>query len=177
MAEVGVAHPGTSADVRLECTYAIGTQDIANNRTYLTIWERIYVAAYNGAGGPWKASPASSASVTSVMGTHIGFSGGYDLRSSVQSSQSLGSWAGWVNHNADGTMALGISYAFSGNGGTPLGNGSGSFTITFPRIPRGPRVKFGGVWRNTVLYVKHLGVWKIAVLYVKHLGTWKIGGG
>lgn len=177
MAEVGVAHPGTSADVRIQCNASEGTVDIPNNRSYLYVSLILYVAAYNGAGGPFKLSPASYGYVNSSLGTMVATSKGYDLRSSVASSIVWGTWEGWVNHNSDGSMTVTFDYGFNGAGGTPLGNGSGGHSIVLTKIPRGPRIKIGALWKNTILYIKSSGVWKIALAYVKNAGVWKISGG
>lgn len=44
-------------------------------------------------------------------------------------------------------------------------------------IYAGPRVRYGGVYRNTVSYVRQGGVWKVAIPYVRQGGVWKIAGG
>lgn len=57
---------------------------------------------------------------------------------------------------------------------------SGEWTASFndfPSIPRGPRVRHNGAWRNTVAYVKHNGTWKIAIPHAKASGAWKVSGG
>lgn len=35
-------------------------------------------------------------------------------------------------------------------------------------------VKYGGVYRNALVYVKYAGTWRIATPYVKYAGTWRI---
>lgn len=40
----------------------------------------------------------------------------------------------------------------------------------------GPRIWYGGVWRDTVCYVKYGGVWRVAIPYIKRNGVWKIIG-
>lgn len=173
-----VASPGTSADVVVELLVSEGTVDIPNNRSMMYVTERLRVTAYNGAGGPFKTSPASYGYVNSSLGTLVSVSKGYDLRSSSGLNPiTWGTWSGWVTHDADGKKTVTFTYGFEGEGGTPLGNGSGSHSFTLTEIPRGPRIKIGAIWKNTILYIKSSGIWKIALLYIKSSGIWKITGG
>lgn len=85
-----------------------------------------------------------------------------------------------VAHNIDGTGSASASADFRSTVNTqswhvPQLNVSGSIGLS--RIPRGPRVRSNGQWRNTIPYVKHNGQWRIAIPYTKHGGQWKIGGG
>lgn len=85
-----------------------------------------------------------------------------------------------ITHNSDGTKTVPVSADFKTDTqgyswSVPYLAVSGNFALT--RIPRGPRVRHNGVWRNTVAYVRVAGVWKIAVPYVRSGGVWKIGGG
>jgi hypothetical protein len=89
-----------------------------------------------------------------------------------------------IPHNEDGTRPDLIIRAYctgvtggSNDDNIPDDTEAYSFPFSLVRIPRGPRVKDSGVWRNTILYVKDNGTWKIAIPYVKDNGTWKIGGG
>lgn len=81
-----------------------------------------------------------------------------------------------VPHNADGTRSLTSSGTLSTNH-SYFGSGTASGTMALPRIPRGPRVRSGGTWRNTVAYVRVGGVWKVATPYVRVGGVWKVAGG
>lgn len=86
-----------------------------------------------------------------------------------------------IPHNSDGTrpdlVIRGFCDAATNATYVPENTLAYTSAISLSRIPRGPRVKDGGVWKNTILYVKDNGTWKIAVPYVKDNGTWKIGGG
>ena len=86
-----------------------------------------------------------------------------------------------IPHDVDGTrpdlIIRGYVDAPSNATYVPENTQAYTYSMTLPRIPRGPRVKDSGVWKNTVLYVKDSGTWKIAIPYVKDSGTWKIGGG
>lgn len=97
----------------------------------------------------------------------------YDFQSS--DSLVLASGARTITHNTDGTKTVQFLTSADvdqmGVATTPTGS------VALARIPRGPRVRSGGVWRNTVAYVRSGGVWKIAIPYVRSNGTWKIGGG
>jgi hypothetical protein len=89
-----------------------------------------------------------------------------------------------IPHNEDGTRPDLIIRAYctgvtggSNDDNIPDDTEAYSFPFSLVRIPRGPRVKDSGVWRNTILYVKDNGEWKTAIPYVKDNGEWKIGGG
>jgi hypothetical protein len=86
-----------------------------------------------------------------------------------------------IPHNIDGTrpdlVIRGFCDAPSNESFLPSNTQASTNNLTLPRIPRGPRVKDGNVWKNTVLYVKDNNEWKIAIPYVKDNNVWKIGGG
>jgi hypothetical protein len=99
---------------------------------------------------------------------------GFDI--ATGSTGTLGSGNFWLGHNSDGTVgnpSLTLSVSSSN---FYVGNGSVSVSESGPRIPRGPRVRHGGAYRNTIAYVKHNGAWRIAIPYVKHNGAWKVAG-
>lgn len=81
-----------------------------------------------------------------------------------------------IAHNADGTRTLNSGGSLYTNH-TNFGNGTASGSMVLPRIPRGPRVRYAGTWRNTVAYVRTAGVWRIVVPYVRSGGVWRVGGG
>lgn len=86
-----------------------------------------------------------------------------------------------IPHNTDGTrpdvVIRGFCDAATNVTYVPENTTANTAAFALTRIPRGPRVKDNGVWKNTILYVKDNGTWKIAIPYVKDNGTWKIGGG
>lgn len=89
-----------------------------------------------------------------------------------------------IPHNNDGTRPDLVIRAYctgvtggSNDNNIPKNTEAYSYPFSLVRIPRGPRVKDSGVWKNTILYVKDNGTWKVAIPYVKDNGTWKIGGG
>jgi hypothetical protein len=86
-----------------------------------------------------------------------------------------------IPHNSDGTrpdvVIRGYCDSTDSASWVPESTTANTSAFSLPRIPRGPKVKDSGVWKNTVMYVKDGGVWKIAIPYVKDNGTWKIGGG
>lgn len=89
----------------------------------------------------------------------------------------LGNYDIQIPHGDDGkrgaiTLRMELEY---GNGNVDEAH---TFSFNdFPDIPRGPRLKAAGVWKNSLAYVKAAGIWKIALPYVKVSGLWKIGGG
>lgn len=168
----GTGPNGSRIDVWIE--YKIGTQDIANNRTYVNV--EFYACLRSGqSSGTWGSS-GRSATLT-VDGTGTSSSGGYDFRSTSYADRNhYGSFAGWIVHSADGTKSLSVSGTFS----TPsswITGGNVSGTIALPTIPRGMcRVRMGGVWRSpTTTYVRVAGVWRQGQVWVRAGGTWRRG--
>lgn len=88
-----------------------------------------------------------------------------------------------IEHNTDGTRPdlVITAYCASTSGqepdNVPKETTASTFPLSLVRIPRGPRVKDGTTWRNTILYVKDGNTWRIAIPYVKDVNTWRIGGG
>ncbi len=178
MVDVTVGSPGTSADVALRLVRSEGVVDIPNNRSYLYADLYLTVTAANGAGGPFRLSPASSASLGSSLGSLGTWSAGYDLRPASSLPQiHLIHWEGWVNHNADGTRTVSFTFSFTGAGGTPLDHGEGSDSIVLTAIPRNrAMVGVGGVWKQAETYVGINGEWKPALIYAGVSGQWKLAG-
>lgn len=158
---------------------ASSSPDPANNRSYLSVDLYLEVTAANGAGGPFRTSPADSNGyvTSSQLGTLINVTQGYDLRPAASlPSIYWGHWEGWVTHDADGTKTVNFSYGFTGGGGTPLGSGSGSDSIVLPALPRGPYVGVAGVAKSTLVYVGVGGVAKQAQMYIGVGGVAKLVG-
>jgi hypothetical protein len=178
MVDVAVGHPGTSASVVLRFVRSEGAVDIPNNRSYLYADLYLAVTAPNGAGGPWKLSPPSSASLGSSLGSMGTWSGGYDLRpASSLPSLHLIHWEGWVTHAADGKRTVSFTFSFVGAGGTPLDHGEGSDSIVLTAIPRNrAMVGVAGAWKEAETYVGVNGEWKPALIYAGVSGEWKLGG-
>ena len=176
MVDAAVAHPGTSAAVVLRFIRSEGTVDTVNNRSYLYADLYLKVTASNGAGGPFKTSPASSAYLNSSLGALGSWSAGYDLRPASGLPQiHLVHWEGWVAHDADGKKTVTFSFGFSGAGGTPLGSGSGSDSIVLTAISRNlMRVKVAGVQTFHLVYAKINGVMTPVQPAVKDGGTMKL---
>lgn len=176
MADAAVATPGTSADVVARLIRSEGTIDIPNNRSYLYADLYLKLTAANGAGGPWKLSPASSAYLNSSLGSMGAWSAGYDLRPASSLPQlHLIHWEGWVTHDPDGTKTVTFSFGFTGNGGTPLGSGAGADSITLAAIPRNRiRVGQGAVWRHAESYVGVNGEWRPALIHAGVGDAWRL---
>lgn len=182
MTDALVARPGTSATVVVRLTSSEGTVDIQNNRSYLYVDGYLGVTAANGAGGPYKLSPASSAALyaSGNLSGQIGsWSAGYDLRpASSLPFLHLIHWEGWVAHNADGSASVNLQFDFSGAGGTPLGFGSVSHTQGLSTIPRNRTiVGSGGTWKTGEVYVDINGERKMGQPYVGKDGAWVLLNG
>jgi len=106
-----------------------GTQDVANNRTY--VYRRVLlIVRYTGVSGPgWEASgtgmttsshPSSTADLS--VGTHVVLTG-----------------EGWVNHNSDGSWSQNVSgayrYGWTGSSWQYVW-GTGTNTAVLPSLPR-----------------------------------------
>lgn len=162
----------SSNGYQLELVVSAGTQNIANNTTVVS-WA-LYL--HNG----YKTIDSPCAGSATVGGSHAwGFNAQFTLLSQHQ-RRLLGSGSKTVKHNADGTgSAYSVAHYYSHTQGyiwsIPRLDVNGTISLT--RIPRGPRVRSGGVWKQTVAYVRVGGVWKIAIPYVRSGGVWKIGGG
>lgn len=157
---------------------AVTSQNIAGN--YSTVYYRVYVVKTSGSGF-WSGASGANTAYARFTGTGgylevwnaSGFA--YDFRNGSNSGSFL--WTeGTVNiaHNADGTGSYDFASEIRLDGLGTATAGTGSRGL--PRIPRGPRVKTGGTWRNTICYVKVGGTWRIALPYVKTGGTWRLGG-
>lgn len=154
------------------------SQDIVNNKSIL----RVYVRAVN-TGNTSSNSTYPGAQYFSVDGINPGSShfGNPFLPSGFATNQQRwrdGPYDIDIPHLADGTRPdITIRMILDYDGGAVSNENYTAVISGIPRIPRGPRVKDAGTWKNTIAYVKDAGVWKIAIPYVKDAGTWKIGGG
>ncbi len=158
-----------NAQYQVDMDAALVSQDIAANTSQ--VYARLIVRKLSGTGfwtlddQPWSVD----------FGGHLA-SGvfTYDFRDYTE----LILWQDTITHthNADGTRTV----AYSGTAAMdtpPGGSATAPGSLILPRIPRGPRVKVGAVWRHTVAYVNDGGTWKIALPHVKESGTWKVAGG
>lgn len=147
-----------------------GDYDIANNRSRLSIAllveETAQQASWTYDPQPWNAS---------IGGVPYSGSFSFDFRPSGNQSITLLSTSRWFDHNSDGTLTVLCKSDLIDI--SVLGTSQISFNYELPRIPRGPKVKIDGEWKNTVAYMKVDGEWVIGIPYVKDDGTWKIGGG
>lgn len=182
MTDVAIGTPGTSADVVARLVRSEGLIDVPNNRSYLYADLYLKVTAANGASGPWKASPPSSASLGSSLGSLGTWSGGYDLRpASSLPAQLLIHWEGWVAHDADGKKTVSFTITFTGAGGSPLDHGYGEDSIVLSAIPRNRIIARDdeGDFVTADFHAKVNGVFVPAQLYARETfgGPFKLCGG
>jgi hypothetical protein len=152
---------------RLTMTVVLNSQDIASNSSLvdwnLYINKNSYSPTYSFATSYWSRNVGPQYGEGSFT---------YDFRN--YDSLLLASGQTRITHNADGTG----SCAFNGAANVQvMGTASVAGSLPLPRIPRGPLVRYGGTWRNTVAYVRDGGTWKIATPYVRSGGVWKVSGG
>lgn len=175
--DVALPAPGTTATIWLRLAISAGSPNIVDNYTPVS-WQT-WLEKIGTAGGPWALADVCTG-WTIINDDYVLNYGefDYDFRPSGGTAppRILGSGTVNVPHNADGTKVLTFSAGWS-EPHNLIGNGSLSNGLTLARIPRGPRVKQGGQYKNTVAYVKQGGQYKIAIPYVKNAGQYKIGGG
>lgn len=160
----------TRPNVTAKITVTVGAQNVSANTTSVTVKLQCYETAQQSS---WHLTDDLPFSLSGFGATITG-DWSFDFRPTGNQSYTLINTTRNIAHDSDGTKTLTITSSIAGD---TLGSSSPNVTITLPRIPRGPRVKDNGVWRNTIMYVKDNGVWRIAIPYVKDNGTWKIGGG
>jgi hypothetical protein len=166
----GTGPNGDRIDVWIEY---ITTQDVINNRSRIIAY--FYAALHPGESSATYGSNGCNSvfSVDGVSGINLKSNGSYDFRD-ADTLNLLGTFDGYVAHNDDGTKTVTLSGSFA----TPsdyITGGSASGNVTLPAIPRGFRVKVGGVWKVAVPYVKVGGTWKQAIAYGKVGTAWKQG--
>jgi hypothetical protein len=154
---------------RLELTATVVGQDIAANTSTIA-WE-LRLRHTSGTPGSWNTTPAPW--TVDIGDQHSSGSSAYDFRSNLFGVVVLGSGASTVAHNPDGTLTITVAGSFTSS---HIGSSTASGPLELPRIPRGPRVKVGAVWRHTVAYVNVGGSWRIAIPYTNVAGTWRTGG-
>lgn len=152
---------------RLSMSVVYVDQNIAANTSRVSFWLGIKKNSYSPS---W--SNEASYFQRSVAGQFNDGYFTYDFRNSDELMLDGGYIT--VAHNDDGTGSLGFS---GGADVAVFGVANVAGSLTLPRIPRGPRVRYGGQWRNTVAYVRSGGSWRIAIPYVRSGGSWRIGGG
>jgi hypothetical protein len=172
--------PGTglAASLQLALTeQELTPEDIAANRSRVT-YDAFIRRDNTGGTGTFNLEGCTAAldlnNSTIIHNTNHG----YDFRSSsgqgaVGATVAIGSGTIDVTHDDDGSKSLPFSLSYVDDGAL-IGNTSLAGSLALASIPRGPRVRHAGSWKNTVLYVRHAGSWKIAVLYTRTNGTWKV---
>lgn len=168
----GTGPNGDRIDVWIE--WKVTEQDVDNNRSYVRAY--FYAALKSGQSSTtWGDSGCSSSfSVGGVSGTGLKSDGSYDFRS-PSTVNSLGTFAGWINHSSDGTKSVTFSGSFTTSSSWITG-GSASGSRTLPTIERGLiRVRVSGTWRTGVPYVRVAGTWRRGQAFVKISGVWRRG--
>ena len=148
---------------RLTCNYV--STDIAGNRTKWS-WK----AEFINSGGVW-----GDGNEWRLRGFAIKSWADFYIPSG-SSTILLGEGEFWKYHEPDGTYDTENFYLDIASTNPYVGNGTATLAISPPLIPRGPRVRYNGTWRNTVAYAKVSGTWKTVVPYANVSGTWKVGG-
>ena len=129
---------GGRIDVWIEYTY---TQEEANNRSYVTAY---FYAELNPsyASSTWGSSGCYSAfNVDGASGSNLKSNGSYDFRSS-STLNLLGSYSGYIAHNADGTKSISMTGSFSTSSSYITGGNVGG-TMPLTTIPRASSVSVG----------------------------------
>lgn len=146
-----------------------GVQNIAQNTTNVS-WS---LRARSTGGSPTWSASAQSWSVNIGGFTNSG-TWTLDFRNGVvQIIVASSTWV--IEHNNDGTKTLTSSGTLITDH-TSFGRGTASGSVVLDRIPRGPKVRYNGAWRDTIAYVRSGGTWRNAVPYVKVGASWKPAG-
>ena len=163
----------TSNGYELIVTSTLLSQDVANNRSRVrtsiqirSIFARAFNSRVRGR------ALSNGVVLWNVNGTNMSLTQGQ--------TRTIGTWDRWITHNLDGTKTIAVRGEFRTitQGPTwafPATTVTGDHAL--PRIPRGPRVRHNGTWRNTMLYVRHGSRWRQAICYVRHGGRWRQAGG
>ena len=160
----------------LDVDAAVVSQDIAANSSYIYWRAIVYKLAGSGIWGSDPSNVGQAGSSNGAPNNLWNISGFYyDFRNgSSTGTFTFAEGFFTLYHNADGTASYYVNGYMNLAGAGSAFTGSG--TKELPRIPRGPRVKDAGVYKNTIAYVKDAGVYKIAIPYVKDASVYKIGG-
>ena len=167
----GAGPNGDRIDVWIE--YKVVSQDVDNNKSRVAAYFYAALGAGQSSTTCGGSGCYSSFSVGGISGTNLKNNGSYDFRTSTPIL--LGSFDGWIVHNADGTKSIVLSGSFSTDSSWITG-GSASGTRALPTIERGLiRIRLSGVWRTGVPYVRVSGVWRRGQIFVKVSGVWRRG--
>lgn len=167
-----IASKFTNSDYVLIFRAYQDTQDIGDNSS-VADWQ-VEIRKDEGTGFYWFDTRGTKAArFNSLMVVDSGVQA-LDFRGSTPKTLIIASGRTRIDHDSDGTKSVEMVAAVSG---LPIGDARVEGTLTFDRIPRGPRVRYNGSWRNTLAYVRASGVWRIVVPYVRVNGTYRIGGG
>jgi hypothetical protein len=173
MATNTAVFPGRPTQLRARVELWLVSQDIVNNRS---LCGAQVIAEEIGSGwAGWSYDPVQFWSGSLTPGHSFGGAWTYDYTPGGLQAVYLVNSTYYINHNADGTGSAVLS-AYIDTDNSP-GAVSLGVSLTLPRIPRGPRIKQGGQYKNSIAYVKQGGQYKIAIPYVKSGGLYKIGGG
>ena len=156
--------PGTTADVRLRLELTEGAVDIALNKHAVSYSAYLYKVSSGG-------TPFNNNSQTDVVcvinGVTVINLGAFNYsfaspNNAAGATVGIGSGSIDVTHDPDGTKSVAFSLSFNDLPSDVIGDTSLAGTFPLTRIPRGPKVKVAGVWKQAVLWVKVAGVWKRA---------------
>ena len=103
-------------------TFSQGQQDVANNRTYLTVYLSMH--------GEYYAEHTNAFGTLTIDGVNYTFSGHYRVNGSSQVIHSVGVW---IPHNSDGTKTVYASASFNTR---VVGTLTASNSATLTTIPR-----------------------------------------
>lgn len=127
----------------------IGSQDIQNNRTYVTL--AAYLYCNNQYSGPYNNNATSTLTYYVDGGAVLSASVKYRTKTGGASGSAYTSsnpyqyldgndaavvWSGYITHNSDGTKSFTAAVSTSLVGNTSLTGGTVSMTVTLPTIPR-----------------------------------------
>lgn len=164
-------HAGNS-NYELEATLSLVDQDYADNtsRVRLIVEDtKLTGSGFSGYGNMSGSAVVNGTTVWSVSGDDWSFVGGSPM--TVRYLNIVRT----IAHDDEGEKT--VSFSATTTLGSSVGKASVSGSLKLPKIPRGPRVRVSGSWKNTMAYVRVSGSWKLAIPYIRSGGVWKIAGG
>lgn len=126
---------GSHYDLYLD--YSVTSQEIGNNRSYVKLrqWAQADSTSYTA----WSGVAANNYAQISIDGA-LGYNSNMTMDFRNRAVVELGTWEGWVGHNADGTKTVALYGKFDINGPSSLDWGDVSYNFVLTTIPRATQV-------------------------------------
>ena len=144
---------GYNGHYHLYMTITVNSQDIANNRSNVTV--KMYAKSDSSSYGAYNLSSSANTVKMTVNGSQVvNKTMAMDFRN--KATVNLASWTGNISHGSDGTKTLSCSGSFTISGSSYLSGGNISASIALDAIPRStvPTLSAGSVAIGSALTIK-----------------------